>query len=274
MKFLIRLLILNICLFLLSCEKVIDVDLDTAVPRLVIDASIDWVKGTSGSEQKINLSTTTGYKDTKFPTVSGATIIVRNSVNNTIFNFIEGANAGEYACNNFIPVIGQNYTLTVTLNGTTYTATETLMSVPEIEPEITQTNTGGMTGDEMEIQFSFQDNGAEENYYAVGIKPSFMAFPEYDLESDENFQGKKMTQYYSHEDLKKDHTLNIKLYGVSKRFFDYFRKIILASGADTGPFPSTPAKVRGNIVNQTDANNYALGYFRLSEVSAKTYNVK
>lgn len=274
MRLLIRFLILSASVFLLSCEKVIDVDLNTAEPRLVIDASIDWIKGTSGNEQKIKLSTTTGYYDTKFPTVSGATITVRNSANNTVFNFVEGAKPGEYVCQNFVPVIGQAYLLTVTLNGITYTSTETLLSVPDIEPEITQTNTGGMTGDEVEIQFSFQDNGAEDNYYALGIKPSYMAFPEYELEADENFQGKKITHYFSDEDLKAGHEINIKLYGVSKRFYDYLRKIILASGADTGPFPSTPAKVRGNIVNQNNADNYVMGYFRLSEVATRNYTIK
>lgn len=273
MKLLIRFLMLSISILLLSCEKTIEVDLDTAAPKLVIDASIDWVKNTAGNQQKVILSTTTGYYDAQFPTVSGATIFITNATN-TIFNFMESTKAGEYICSNFAPVIGETYTLTVRINGNTYTAVEILISVPPIENTINQTTTGGMTGDEMEIQFSYQDDGAKDNYYMAGIKSTHVAFPEYSLESDEMFQGKMMFQYYSHKDLKSGANLNISLYGVSKRFFDYFRKILIASGADTGPFPTTPAKVRGNITNQTDANNYALGYFRLSEVDTRNYTLK
>ena len=52
-------LVLFLTFGLVSCEEVIDVDLDTAAPRLVIDASLKWEKGTDGSTQKIKLTTTT-----------------------------------------------------------------------------------------------------------------------------------------------------------------------------------------------------------------------
>ena len=34
-----------------SCEDVIDVDVNNAEPRLVIEASLDWEKGTAGNGQ-------------------------------------------------------------------------------------------------------------------------------------------------------------------------------------------------------------------------------
>ena len=52
-------------------------------------------------------------------------------------------------------------------------------------------------------------------------------------------------------------------------------KLLLASGSEDGAmFPPTPAAVRGNIVNQTNSENFAYGYFRLSEVDIKDYTVK
>ena len=69
-----------------SCEDVVDVDLNTAKPRLVIDASIKWQKGTSGNEQKIKLSTTTDYFSNVIPVVSGATVFITNS-SNAVFDF-------------------------------------------------------------------------------------------------------------------------------------------------------------------------------------------
>lgn len=266
-------LIISAGVLLAGCEKVINVNLKTAPPKLVIDASIDWDKNTAGNVQSVKLSTTTGYYNAEFPTVSGAKISITNSAG-TVFNFPESDHAGEYVCTNFIPVVDDTYTLTVVLNGMTYSAVETFIGTPEIEEPIIQNNTGGMTGDELEIQFSYQDAASQDNYYLTRIKTNRVAYPEFFAESDENFQGRKMVQYYSHEDLVIGDSLNIKLYGTSRRFFDYFNKILTASGNDGSPFATTPTTVRGNIINQTNAENYALGYFRLSEVVTRNYTLK
>ena len=257
-------------LSLAGCSDVIDVDLETAPPKLVVDASIDWLKGTNGNVQKIRLSTTTGYYSNEFPTVSGATIFVTNS-SNKVFNFREGEKHGEYICTDFLPVIGNTYSLTVIVGSETYTAVETLIGSPSIDSTFTQNNEGGMMGDEKEIEYSFQDDGSQQNYYMTRVERTRIAFPQFSLESDEDYQGKKITQYYSHADHKAGDVLGITLYGVSKTFFDYFGKILIASGNDDSPFPATPTIVKGNIVNKTREGNYALGYFRLSEVSTRSY---
>ena len=148
MKNILKYRVVSACVLLLSCTKVVKVDLETAAPKLVIDASIDWIKGTTGNEQKIKLSTTTGYYDSTFPTVSGANIVITNSAN-TAFSFIEKPGTGEYICSDFHPVTGETYTLKVVLNEEIYTATETCISVPDIENNIEQKDKGGFGGDEV-----------------------------------------------------------------------------------------------------------------------------
>ncbi|WP_018628039.1 DUF4249 family protein [Niabella aurantiaca] len=267
-------LIIQLSICLVSCtEKVIEPDLKTVMPRLAVDASIDWVKNTSGNEQKIKLTTTTGYYSNEFPTVSGANIVIANSTN-TIFHFIENPGTGEYICSDFQPVIGETYTLTVSLNGESYIATETLMSVPDIENNIEQNNKGGMGGDEVEITYYYHDNATLQNNYLYSVRNPRVAFPEYEAENDENTQGNLVPVYYSNKDLKAGDLVNIKIYGISKRYYEYFRKLLAASGADTGPFPTTPGSVRGNILNQTNSANFAYGYFRLSEVDVKDYTIQ
>ncbi|WP_436489730.1 DUF4249 domain-containing protein [Chitinophaga sp. ARDCPP14] len=273
MKNILKYLIASCCFFLLSCTKVVEVDLETAAPKLVIDASIDWVKGTTGNEQKIKLSTTTGYYSAKFPTVSGANIVITNSAN-TVFSFIENPGTGEYICSNFHPVIGENYALKMVLNGEIYTATETCIGVPNIDNNIVQNDKGGFGGDEVEITYYYQDNGNEENYYLHRIQSPVSTFPDYKAKDDENSQGNLIPEYFSDEDLKAGDPVNIRLYGISRRYYDYFRKLLAASGAGSGPFQTTPGSVRGNIINQTHFANFAYGYFRLSEVDTKDYTIK
>ena len=72
-----------------SCEDVIDVDVNNAEPRLVIEASLDWEKGTAGNAQTIKLSMSSPYFSTEEDTsVSGATVTVTNTNSGAIFNFL------------------------------------------------------------------------------------------------------------------------------------------------------------------------------------------
>ncbi len=265
---------LLLSLFLISCEEVVTVDLDTAPPKLVVDASINWVKGTPGNEQVIKLTTTTGYYNPTVPVVSGATVFITNSTN-TQFDFIETPGTGEYTCTNFAPVIGETYTLTVVSGGQTYKATETLYPSPDIN-NIIQDNEGGFLNEDIEVRFFFQDDPLATNFYMVRFDSNRMPYPDYDVLDDEFFQGNEMFAFFSHEDLAPADPLGIRLYGISERYFNYMSILISMAegGAGGGPFQTPPVSLRGNIVNQTNEADYPLGYFRLGEVSSVVYTVQ
>ncbi|WP_310556168.1 DUF4249 domain-containing protein [Flavobacterium sp.] len=272
-KITLYLFITTLFLTLSSCEKVIDLELDTAPPKLVIDASIKWQRGTTGSYQKIKLTTTTSYFSYTIPIVSGANVVVENS-SNTVFNFTELNASGEYICNNFIPVINETYKLTVTQNGQTYTATEKLYSTSEIE-DIEQKTVSGFDGDQIQVKFLFQDNGSENNYYLTTFKQNNIAVPEFFAESDEFYQGNKMFGFYTEDSLKPGNILDMSVQGISKKYYNFMQKLISISGNGGGnPFSTPPAALIGNIKNQTDTNNPPLGFFSLGEVDTKVYTVQ
>lgn len=262
-----------ITIFVSSCEDVIDVNLKTTAPQLVVNASIEWKKATLGNEQKIKLTTTTGYFDKTIPTVSGANVTI-TSADNSIFNFTETPNTGEYSCANFAPVIDKQYVLTIVLNGQTYMATETLKSVSTIT-SITQNDKGGFTGDEIEIKSFFIDPGNADNFYMLKFKSSITVIPSYDIFDDSFTQGNENFGLYINEDIKTGDNLDITLFGISKRYFEYMRKLTAVAGSSSGgPFATAPATVRGNIVNQTNPENFAFGYFNVSETDFRNYIVK
>lgn len=261
-------------LFLASCEEVVELDLDTAKPRLVVDASINWIKGTDGSQQTIILTTTAGYYDETVPPVSGATVFVTNS-DNTLFDFVEVPGTGQYTCTNFIPEIGETYTLTVLYEGQTYTAADTLYAAPDIT-NVIQDNEGGFLNEDIEIRFFFMDNGLEENYYMAQFNADILPYADYDILEDEFFQGNEMFDFIDNEDFEPGQVVSIKLYGVSRRYSEYMNKIIsmVEGGGGSGPFQSPPINARGNLVNQTNEGNFALGYFRLGEVDTVDYTIQ
>jgi hypothetical protein len=264
--------IVLIILFLsfISCEKVIDVDLATGKPRLVVEASINWYANTSGNEQKIKLSTTTGYFSNTIPTVSGATVFITNS-NSQVFTFTEDGTAGTYECYNFIPVVGENYTLTVIYLGETYTSSEKLLNTPAVT-RIEQVNDGGILGNEKEVKFFFNDLQNETNQYFLRIDDPYKVIPEYAVLEDRFFQNNEMFGLYFSEDLKIGDTLKFTLNGVSRNYYNYMNILLAQTGTTSaGPFSTPTATIRGNVVNQTNFNNFALGYFRLSKTEVKEY---
>ena len=274
MKKLHYILILISAVLFTNCEDVVKVDLDTAAPRLVIDGSIQWLKGTLGNEQKIKLTTTTGYYSTTIPSVSGAIVVVTNS-DNISFNFLEEvANSGIYLCHSFVPEIDKAYVLTVALNGQTYTASETMKSVSPITT-IEQNNDGGFSGNDIEIKTFYDDPAIVNNYYLFKFKASTSTIPNYQATEDKFFQGNTNFELYINDKIKSGDNLDITIYGISKQYFEYMNKlIVVAGGSSGGPFSTPPATVRGNIVNQTDPNNYALGYFSASETDFRNYVIQ
>ncbi len=65
--------------------------------------------------------------------------------------------------------------------------------------------------------------------------------------------------------------VDINLYGVSEQYHNYIKLLIRQSGGQGGPFSTTPAEINGNCINTTNPENYAFGYFRLTEVDKKVY---
>ena len=142
MKTIIKYFILAISFAFIGCEDVIDVDLNKSEPKLVIDASIKWEKGTTGNEQTIRLTTTGDYFNATVPAANGAIVTITDS-NAIVYNFIEDGTTGNYKCINFNPVLNENYTLSVSYNGQTYTSTDKLYPVPTITT--IEQNLGGFT---------------------------------------------------------------------------------------------------------------------------------
>lgn len=261
-----------VSLFIISCEDVIDIDVPSSDPKLVIDASINWFKGTPGNEQEIKLTLSAPYFDNEIPAATGAEIFITDTHNNT-FSFIEEGSTGVYKNNTFIPEIDGTFTLNITYNNEVYTATETLLPVNPIQ-YVEQENDGGFSGDEIEIKAFYQDPANQENYYLFEFINDIPTIPTLEVYDDEFTDGNQIFAFYSDEDLSSGNELIIRNFGVSERFYEFMFILLLQNSQDGGgPFETQPATVRGNCINSTNSENYPLGYFRLSEADEFIYTI-
>ncbi|MEM6720917.1 MAG: DUF4249 domain-containing protein [Bacteroidota bacterium] len=264
--------ILILISFLISCTDTVDVDVPNAGSRLVIEASINWEKGTSGQTQTIKLSESTGFFDsnTNVP-VTGATVTVTKEDDGTEFIF-QDLNNGNYLTSNFIPELNQEYSLEIQYNGQTYMARETLMSVSEIN-FVEQTIEGDLEEEEIQLKVFFDDPANINNFYLGEFIPSNLPLLTLTELDDEFTDGNENFIEYDNEDLAAGVTVDINLYGISQQYYNYISILIQQSG-DPGIFATTPVQLRGNCMNPNNPDEEVLGYFRLGEVARTSYVIE
>tara|TARA_R100001369_G_scaffold38256_1_gene63834 strand:+ start:42000 stop:42770 length:771 start_codon:yes stop_codon:yes gene_type:complete len=253
----------------LSCEEVIDVELQESTPRLVVEASIIWEKGTIGNTQIISLTTTTPYFNTDISPASDALVQVISS-SGKLYEFDE-LDPGIYVNNNFFPELNKEYQLTIQYNNEVYTATESMIPVVDLE-EVEQTFNGGFSGEDIELKAYFYDPAEFLNFYLVQFFVDDLSLQIY---NDEFINGNRTFAYFSDEDLEVGDDVIFEIQGLSERFYEYLYILSSQAGENNGsPFQTQPTTVRGNIINQTNTENFAFGYFRLSQSYKLDYTIQ
>ena len=281
MKPYLKTTLILLSIILTSCEDVVDIAVKNEAPRLVIEASLDWEKGTQGNEQAIKLSTSTPYFDTSaISVVTGASVTVINDGDQTQYVFAD-QNNGTYTTSGFVPVLNQSYTLEVVYNSETYVAHETLMPVTDIT-EIYQTIDGGFDDEAIDVNVRFKDPVGEENYYMMKFQELGDLLPElYDLD-DEFTDGNEMTVFFEktenenteEKELESGDIVDIQLLGISEQYYNYIRLLIEQVEFAGDIFSSTPVALKGNCINTTNPDHPAYGYFRLTQVVKVSYTVE
>ena len=259
-----------------SCTDVVDVEVQKDPERLVVEASLDWEKGTNGRVQTISLRKSTPFFDEDtILDVTGASVTVTNDSSGTIFGFTD-QNDGSYRTTSFQPVLGQSYTLRIEYNNEVYIAQETMTPVTQIT-DVFQDREDGFDDETLEVHVVFTDPQEEGNNYLFRFQRQGDLLPDLEYAEDEFVNGNEIDWWHEIDDDDEERlpfepgdVIDIELYGISRSYYDYI-KIIIDQLGGQGIFDTTPVSVKGNVINETNSDNYAFGYFRLTEVDKTSY---
>lgn len=247
---------------IISCEDVIDVDLNEADEKLVIEANIIKLKGATSNNQFIRLSKTRGFFEEEITSVDDAEVTITRE-DGEVYVFVHDS-AGIYRTNEFEASLMEKYYLNVEVDGEVYSAEETLFPVSTID-SVTQRNDAGFNGDEIELKAYYTDPEGVKNYYLFTFFVNFVDFPTTEIYEDEFFDGNTIFALYQEEELEPGDEVIIQNFGLSEQFYEYMNVLLGQVGSVGGPFQNQPAVVRGNIINETNPENFSYGYFSLSE---------
>jgi Domain of unknown function (DUF4249) len=251
-------------LTVLSCKKVINVNLNNAAPQIVINAQIYNSLG----PYQVTINSTVNFSQSNvYPPVSGAQVTITD--NKGLVDVLQEVDSGVYNTN---PIWegqpGNTYTLNVLAGGKTYTAVSTMpQPVPLDSVGFQQDSRGGSTNIIEAIPY-FQDPPDTANYYqfteVINGKLLLETFIFEDRLSDGRYIAQPLFDDSTH--MHPGDQLVLNMYGIDKNVFQYLNELqMLLQG---NPFnQATPANPDSNI------SGGALGYFSAQTVVTRVQTV-
>lgn len=261
----IKIIILLFIVLFTNCEKVIDVDVPSIEPKLIIDASFEVLfdENPVVANTTVKLSLSADYFEDTIPPALNASVFLTNLSDNTIINFSDENEDGNYEpIISFIPADDVEYELTIIYDNETYKGKATKVKSPPFT-EIIQGDDTLFSGDEIELKISFTDNVTTDNYYLFNIDTyNFITI------EDRFFNGTdyNFSYFYEDENIEFPKNITLTMSGMTKEYYTYFEILVSQGGQEGGgPFQAIPSSLLGNMINQTNEENFPLGYFHISE---------
>ena len=257
--------ILFIFIFL-GCEKVIDLETDFNDTRLVVDANISKHRDSLNAKASVKLSETVPYFSDEESIINDA--IVSIEINQKTHELYYDNPTKLYVADiNFIEN-NSDFVLLIEHKKNNYTSSSKLIKTPKIE-SVVFGDRKSLNKDEVELKVTFTDPPEEGNYYLWKFGPKKSGKFDYLPALDKYINGNKFTFSFfidKTEYLQDSDYINIEINGITEDYFNYLNILTSQAGAQNGrPFSTSSSVIKGNVVNNTNLENFPLGYFRVYE---------
>lgn len=252
-----------------SCEKVIDIDLNSASPKVVIEGVIN----NNAGPYKVSLTKTTDYFNPQdYPLISGAEVIINDNLGNT--ETLTEISAGKYETSTIQGIPGRKYTLQVKIDGELFTSTSE-MPITTLIDSITSTEMPFMNphGDNSNPQYRiscyFKDSIGVNEFFRIIAYKNKEKIRQFYLLDDKITDGVSLGYGGIMGDIFLGDTVDIVLVKIDQKVFEFYNTLsnIIVGGEGTRD-NGTPANPNTNI------SNGALGYFGALAIDKKTIIVK
>ncbi len=235
---------------LISCEKVLDVKLDTSPSQIVIEGSITNIRGT----QAISITRSVAYTESnKYPPVTGANVTVSDNAGSS-WNFTE-TQPGIYTFGSLRGLPGRTYTLQVTANNSVYTASSTMPSQVNMDSIAFRTFVFGGKA-KKQVQVFYLDPSGRHNQYRFVAKRNGVLIKQIFTDNDRFTNGRYVSNvlFNDGDDLVAGDVVHVEMQCIDEPVYTYW--FSLASQSQNGPGGGVaPNNPPSNI------SNNALGYF-------------
>ena len=256
-------------LFLTACEEVIDIDLNSSNPKIVVEATIE-----PDSVCQVLLTYSANYFDNQKPIVidnAVVTITDKHGTNETLLNI----GNGHYKSSKIKGAINNSYTLDVVTNSHQISGTATIPSKGLIMDVFVKESDSFFGNDDDIIEYNLEivlkDDPSQSNYYLLEFSSNNFEFDNRMQYVDDKSFGENnlalikqwRNGYYSGE------KATVTVYSVDKNVYQFHKQLqeIISGGGMGGP-TSTPYNPQSNMSPD------ALGCFMARSVDKVTIDIK
>ncbi len=257
-----KLLFIFLAVLCSSCEKVIDLNLDGTESKIVIESIFTDIN----TRHAVSISKTVNFDEsnTKIP-VTGAVVLIKEE-NGPTLTFTEPT-PGNYTSIRYKGIPGKKYTLSVTYEGKTYSATS-IMPITVPIKSINQAELTFFNDTRKIVQLTYKDPFGIPNYYYNRVFVNGAKRENFSVDSDRFNDGKevKNTIFLDEPDLLTGDVVRVQLLTIDVNVYRYLFSITQISG-NGGP-PTTPANPNSNF------DNGALGFFSASTSTEESITIE
>jgi hypothetical protein len=270
-----------------SCEDVVEVDVPSEDPRLIIDAIVRIDTSQEFNRVSVKVSLTNSF----FGSIPPANLqqITMNNLDNPMSGgagtpaLIE-TEPGSGVYEKFFSteeLVRDRWFLAIRYEDTFYVAfAEFSPAVPIDNLEFGEDIL--FNEDETELKVTFTDLEERDDFYIFDFD-----FGNFLGSEDEFYQGQEFEfSYFYDEELNTGDEIEVSILGSDEAFYNYMNLLIEQSEGGFGPFETPAVTVRGNIFNATDIDNidsfdnvgneenFPLGYFAIVQEYKETITVE
>jgi uncharacterized protein DUF4249 len=249
-------LLITSILFISACEEVIEIDLNSSDPRIVIEGT---VTDQPGSYQVLISKTADYYDQANYPAVSGAQVTISDD-NGFSEELIETA-AGIYQTDSLQGTQGRTYTLTAIVEGQTFGAESTMPVALEIDSLYYNISEGGVRQRDkegFELVCNFRDHPQIEDFGRLKVYRNNELVDGYFVYNGRLSDGNVIEYDRIRTDLKLNDFVKVELHSIDEPTYEFYSTIGNAS-ASTGSKGRIQTKTPANP--ETNLTGGALGYF-------------
>jgi hypothetical protein len=252
---------MGILTLLSSCQKVIDVKLNSAASRLVIEGNIDDAPG----PYLVQITKTVDFdQNNTFPGVADAFVTIADNLGNVDTLLHNGA--GKYYTQRLVGRVGTTYTLTAVVGNQTYTATSRMPQVVPIDSLYSLVSTP--FGNNITYMVPvFQDPVDQQNFYNFQLFINGRQSKGVYVTDDAFINGQKLSLSLfpsggpnsNNDEIKKGDSVAVVLQAIDNGTYQYYFSL----DQNINQSSASPANPTSNI------KGGALGYFSAHATSTR-----
>lgn len=247
-----------------SCQDVIDIDLNEASPKYVIEGAV--IEGSDSIV--VRVTKTTSFFNTNPPeVVNDAQVII--TMPNSSEVVLASIGNGYYKATGQTITTSANYGLHVNVGDEVFTATTYMPASTPLDSLSAQYEEGLFGGEgSYSVFLNFQDSLSVANYYKVNVTLNDTLLNSADeimLLDDGLVDGNYIFVPIFVRDFDLDDTVQVELQSIDKATYKFYQTMASVASSSAGsPFSATPANPQSNI------KGGALGVFSAFTSSKKT----